>query len=90
MMLSPNRRAGWIDPGSVGMPEMTSATAIEREFNPSYSLFPNFILPISASGMPAVVLWPETLRTSSMQVLWFAPDWGAVRVTFVGNTHHKL
>ena len=76
MMLSPNRRSDWIDPGSIGMPEMASATRIEREFNPSYSVFPNFILPIAASGMPAVVLWPKTLRTSSMEVLWFAPDWG--------------
>lgn len=77
MMLSPNRRAGWVDPGTLGMPEMASATLIEREFNPSYSLFPNFILPISATGMPAVVMWPKTLRSSTMEVLWFAPDWGA-------------
>ncbi len=76
MMLSPNRHADWIDPGTIGMPEMLSATLIEREFNPSYSLFPNFILPISASGMPAVALWPKDLRTSVMEVLWFAPDWG--------------
>ena len=51
MMLSPNRRAGWIDPGSVGMPEMTSATAIECEFNPSYSLFPNFIVALAAGNV---------------------------------------
>ena len=76
MMLSPTRRPDWIDPGSIGMPEMASATVIERQFNPSYCLFPNFILPISVSGMPAVVLWAKTLRTSTMEVLWFAPDWG--------------
>ncbi len=76
MMLSPNRREGWVDPGTVGMPEMAESTRIEREFNPSYSIFPNFIMPISPSGIPAVLLWPKTLGTSVMEVLWFAPDWG--------------
>ena len=77
MMLSPNRRENWVDPGTIGMPEMTEATAIERSHNPSYSIFPNFIVPISPTGMPSVCIWPLTLRTSAMEVLWFAPDWGS-------------
>lgn len=76
MMLSPNRRDDWVDPGTVGMPEMASATAIERHHNPSYCVFPNLIVPISPSGMPCVAMWPKTLRTSVLEVLWFAPDWG--------------
>lgn len=76
MMLSPNRREDWVDPGTIGMPEMANTTAIERQYNPSYSLFPNLIVPISPSGMPCVAIWPKTLRTSVMEVLWFAPDWG--------------
>lgn len=76
MMLSPNRRDGWVDPGTVGMPEMASSTAIERHHNPSYCLFPNLIVPISPTGMPCVAIWPKTVRTSAMEVLWFAPDWG--------------
>jgi len=76
MMLSPNRREDWVDPGTVGMPEMANSTAIERYFNPSYSLFPNMILPIAPTGMPCVAIWPKTIRTSAMEVLWFAPDWG--------------
>jgi nitrite reductase/ring-hydroxylating ferredoxin subunit len=76
MMLSPNRREGWVDPGTIGMPEMESANVIEREHNPSYSLFPNLIVPISPSGMPCVALWPKTVRTSVLEVLWFAPGWG--------------
>ena len=76
MMLSPIRRADWVDPGTVGMPEMATATAIEREYNPSYSLFPNLIVPIAPSGMPCVAIWPKTLGTSVLEVLWFAPDWG--------------
>jgi nitrite reductase/ring-hydroxylating ferredoxin subunit len=76
MMLSPNRRADWIDPGTIGMPEMAGSTAIERHHNPSYCLFPNLILPIAPSGIPAVAMWPKTVRTSVLEVLWFAPDWG--------------
>jgi choline monooxygenase len=76
MMLSPNRRDDWVDPGALGMPEMASSTAIERHHNPSYCLFPNLIIPVSPTGMPCVAVWPKTVRTSSMEVLWFAPDWG--------------
>ncbi len=76
VMLSPNRRENWIDPGTLGMPEMASATAIERDHNPSYSVFPNLILPIAPTGMPAVTLWPKSVDTSVLEVLWFAPDWG--------------
>ncbi len=76
MMLSPNRRDDWVDPGTIGMPEMPRVTAIERHHNPSYGLFPNLILPVSPSGIPCVTLWPKTVRTSVLEVLWFAPDWG--------------
>ena len=76
MMLSPNRRDGWVDPGTIGMPEIPNATEIERRHNPSYSIFPNFILPVSPTGMPAVCVWPVTAQTSVLEVLWFAPGWG--------------
>ena len=73
MMLSPNRREGWVDPGTVGMPEMETSTDIERYYNPSYCLFPNFIVPISSTGMPCLVMWPKSIRTSVLEILWFAP-----------------
>lgn len=76
MMLSPTRREGWVDPGTVGMPEIPTATEIERSHNPSYSIFPNFIVPVSPTGMPAVCIWPVTAQTSTIEVLWFAPGWG--------------
>ncbi len=76
MMLTPNRRANWVDPGTIGMPEMATATTIERDHNPSYSLFPNLILPIAPSGIPCVAIWPIGLGRTMMEVLWFAPDWG--------------
>jgi phenylpropionate dioxygenase-like ring-hydroxylating dioxygenase large terminal subunit len=76
MMLTPNRHANWKDPGAIGMPEMAGATTIERDHNPSYNVFPNLILPISASGIPAVAIWPLAIDRSMIEVLWFAPGWG--------------
>jgi len=73
MMLSPNRRADWVDPGAIGMPELSHATAIERDHNPSYCVFPNLILPIAPSGIPCITIWPTSLTESAMEVLWFAP-----------------
>lgn len=73
MMLSPHRRAGWIDPGAAGMPEMRGITDIERDFNASYSLFPNLILPFSSTGVPGIAIWPLAIDRTRMEVLWFAP-----------------
>ncbi|MBU6271106.1 MAG: aromatic ring-hydroxylating dioxygenase subunit alpha [Betaproteobacteria bacterium] len=73
MMLSPHRRDDWVDPGTVGMPEMTGVTEIDRRFNASYNLFPNLILPISATGAPCVVITPLAIDRSRLEVLWYAP-----------------
>ena len=75
-MLSPHRRKGWVDPGTIGLPEMSTATRIEREFLPSYTVFPNFVLPIQATGVGAVLVWPIDIANSLMDVVWFAPSWG--------------
>lgn len=74
MMLSPNRRPDWVDPGTVGMPEMAGATTIERDYNPSYSVFPNLILPIAPSGIPGVAIWPNSIDETTLEILWFAPE----------------
>jgi phenylpropionate dioxygenase-like ring-hydroxylating dioxygenase large terminal subunit len=76
MMLTPHRRPDWVDPGTVGMASMPGATEIERNFNPSYCLFPNLILPIADTGVPCVAIWPITADRTLMQVMWFAPGWG--------------
>jgi phenylpropionate dioxygenase-like ring-hydroxylating dioxygenase large terminal subunit len=77
LMLTPNRRPDWVDPGTIGMPEMATATEIERDHNPSYHVFPNMILPISATGMPCVLMWPLRIDRTLLEVLWFAPDGGS-------------
>jgi choline monooxygenase len=89
MMLSPNRRDDWVDPGTIGMPEMSGSTVIERDCNPSYCVYPNFIVPIAPSGIPAVAMWPKTARTSVLEVLWFAPDWGGGKRAPLWDTRIK-
>ena len=77
LMLSPNRRPDWVDPGTIGMREMATATTIERDHNPSYHVFPNIILPIAPTGIPAVLFWPQGVDRTLLDVVWFAPDWGS-------------
>jgi phenylpropionate dioxygenase-like ring-hydroxylating dioxygenase large terminal subunit len=74
LMLSPNRRRNWQDPGTVGLPEMQGCTEIEKEHNPSYCVFPNLILPIAPTGIPGVAMWPIDLDSSVLEVLWFSPE----------------
>lgn len=76
LMLSPNRRPDWVDPGTVGMPEMATATTIERDHNPSSHVFPNVILPIAPTGIPSVLFWPQGVDRTLLDVDRFAPDWG--------------
>ena len=74
-MLTPNRR-DWVDPGVRGMPEMDGATDIERYNNPSFNIYPNLVTPVAPSGLPFLLLWPETDGSMQLESIWFAPDWG--------------
>jgi len=76
MMLSPYKREGWVDPGTIGLPEMSGTTVIERRNLPSYGLFPNFILPIQPTGMGTLLIWPVDVRHCLIDVIWFGPSWG--------------
>jgi phenylpropionate dioxygenase-like ring-hydroxylating dioxygenase large terminal subunit len=76
LMLSPNRRPGWVDPGVQGMPEMAGTTEIEREASPSFNIYPNLVTPVAPTGLPFNLVWPITERRSLLEVIWFAPDWG--------------
>ena len=75
-MLTPNRRRNWVDPGTKGMPEMDGVTDIERYNNPSFNIYPNLVTPVAPSGLPFLLLWPETDESMQLESIWFAPDWG--------------
>ncbi len=76
LMVTPNRRPDWEDPGAVGMAEIESVPDIIRNNNFSYNLYPNIVTPTAHTGMPFIVFWPKTDTTMTLDVHWFAPDWG--------------
>lgn len=75
-MTTPNRRPEWVDPGTIGMPEIPTVTEIPRDNNVSYYIFPNIVMPPSATGMPMLVFWPTSDRTMRIECHWFSPPFG--------------
>ena len=76
LMVTPNRRPDWVDPGTVGMREIASMPEIVRTNNFSYNIYPNIVTPTAHTGMPFIVFWPDSDNTTKLDVHWFAPDWG--------------
>ena len=76
LMTTPNRRPDWTDPGTVGMPEIDTVTELPRTNNLSFNFYPNIVTPVDKTGMPFILFWPKTHNTMSLDVHWFAPDWG--------------
>ena len=75
-MTTPNRRPDWVDPGTLGMPEISTVTEIPRTSNVSYYIFPNIVMPPAATGMPMLIFWPKTDRTMRIECHWFSPPFG--------------
>ncbi|MEM7504428.1 MAG: SRPBCC family protein [Pseudomonadota bacterium] len=76
LMITPNRRDDWVDPGSLGMPEFSSVTELPQRYNLSYNLYPNLVTPVAPTGMPFLTFWPTGVNTMRIECHWFAPDWG--------------
>lgn len=76
LMVTPNRRDGWVDPGTKGMRRIESATEISTKNNPSWLFFPNLVTPVDPSGCPFLLFWPTSDTTMRIECIWFAPDWG--------------
>jgi choline monooxygenase len=72
-MTTPNRRPDWVDPGTIGMPEIPSVTEVPRNSNVSYNIYPNIVMPPSQSGLPMLVFWPRSDNTMRIECHWFAP-----------------
>jgi len=77
LMLTPNRRPDWQDPGTRGMRRIETATEITLSNNPSFNFFPNLVTPVDATGNPFILFWPTGDREMDIEIVWFAPDWGA-------------
>ncbi len=74
LMITPNRREDWVDPGTKGMPEFPAVTELPQTFNLSYNLYPNLVTPVAPTGMPFLVFWPVTAETMRIECHWFSPD----------------
>jgi phenylpropionate dioxygenase-like ring-hydroxylating dioxygenase large terminal subunit len=76
LMVTPNRRPDWEDPGTIGMPEFPNVSELPVRTNVSYNVFPNLVTPVAATGMPFLCFWPIDIRTMRIDCHWFAPDRG--------------
>jgi len=77
LMVTPNRRPDWVDPGTRGMRSIETASEIVTKNNPSFNFYPNLVTPINDSGIPFILFWPDGDREMDIDVHWFAPDWGS-------------
>jgi phenylpropionate dioxygenase-like ring-hydroxylating dioxygenase large terminal subunit len=76
LMVTPNRRPDWVDPGTKGMRRVETATVISSQNNPSWNFYPNLVVPIDPSGCPFLIFWPTGPNSMRIECHWFAPDWG--------------
>jgi phenylpropionate dioxygenase-like ring-hydroxylating dioxygenase large terminal subunit len=77
LMVTPNRRPDWTDPGTRGLPRVSTATVISANNNPSFMFYPNLVAPVDPTGAPFLTFWPTSNTTMRIECTWFAPDWGA-------------
>jgi phenylpropionate dioxygenase-like ring-hydroxylating dioxygenase large terminal subunit len=76
LMVTPNRRPDWQDPGTTGMRRIETATEVSARNNPSFNFFPNLVTPVDPTGCPFLLFWPTSNTTMRIECIWFAPDWG--------------
>lgn len=76
LMVTPNRRPDWMDPGTVGMRRIETATVIASRNNASFNFFPNLVVPVDPTGCPFLLFWPTSDTSMRIECHWFAPDWG--------------
>jgi phenylpropionate dioxygenase-like ring-hydroxylating dioxygenase large terminal subunit len=76
IMVTPNRRPDWQDPGTRGMRRVESATVLSSQNNPSFNFYPNLVAPVDPTGVPFLTFWPTSNESMRIECDWFAPDWG--------------
>jgi phenylpropionate dioxygenase-like ring-hydroxylating dioxygenase large terminal subunit len=47
-----------------------------RTCTQSYTLFPNWVSPLSNYFVPPLIFWPTSLTTTRLELITMAPDWG--------------
>jgi predicted RecB family nuclease len=59
------------------MRRIETASEITSKNNPSFNFYPNLVTPVDATGNPFILFWPTGHRSMEIEIVWFAPDWGA-------------
>lgn len=53
-----------------------SVGALWRESSTSFGIFPNLVVPMDTGAFAWLCMWPLDVRTSELELVWFAPSWG--------------
>jgi phenylpropionate dioxygenase-like ring-hydroxylating dioxygenase large terminal subunit len=74
LMVTPNRRPEWVDPGTKGMQRIETATVISAKNNPSWNFYPNLVAPFDPTGVPFLLFWPTGDASMRVECHWFTPE----------------
>jgi len=56
--------------------EIETVGEIARTCTQSYGIFPNWVSPLSARGIPPLIFWPNGINKARLETWTMAPDWG--------------
>jgi hypothetical protein len=59
-----------------GWQQIDSVGELGRTCTQSYTLFPNWVSPLSNYFVPPLVFWPTSLNTTRLELVTMALDWG--------------
>ena len=62
--------------GKANWKQIEGVGELGRSTTQSYTLFPNWVSPLSNYFVPPLLFWPTSLNTTRLELLTFAPDWG--------------
>jgi len=57
-----------------GVPLIPGANDLIRDTNVAYGIFPNFITPLDTIGFPVIMFWPQDVRTTDIEWVWYVPE----------------
>jgi phenylpropionate dioxygenase-like ring-hydroxylating dioxygenase large terminal subunit len=62
-----------------------SVGALWRETSTSFGIFPNLVVPMDTGAFTFLCMWPVDVRTTELELQWFAPAWAGDEVP---DEHH--
>lgn len=52
-----------------------SVGSLWRETSTSFGIFPNLVVPMDTGAFSWICMWPIDVRTTDLELVWFAPAW---------------